>query len=71
MIKLHILTKKERKQESGLFNAIYLRCSKMSVSEKEKLLSSSPIEWVSQVSFKYSTKSWHFKELATAASHTR
>ena len=64
------MTKKERKQESGLFNATYLPCSKMSVLEKEKQPLLSPIEWVFQVSFKYSTESWHFKEQATAASRT-
>ena len=64
------MIKKEKKQESDLFNAIYLHCSKMSVLEREKLLSLSPIEWASQVSFKYSIERWHFKEQATAASHT-
>lgn len=65
------MTKKERKQESDLFNAIYLHCSKMLVLEREKLRSLSLIEWVFQVSFKYSIESWHFKGQATAASHTQ
>ena len=64
------MTKKERKHESDLFNAIYLHCSRMSGLEREKLPLLSLIEWVFQVSFKYSIESWHFKEQAIAASHT-